>query len=280
MRFMYTPVCYFLGDIGMLNSTLNSLVKNISKSFKESDKVFLLGDNFYNNGVSSIYDSQWKSYAKIFEPIGYKNIYGVMGNHDYMGDPNVQILSKYMRNYDFYYNVKISENTEIFVIDTMQLFEGHCQINKQDMLRIHCRDYKFLEDNQLKWLNKSLSESNAVNKIVLGHYPICSNGVYKHCMMPLKMKLFPIFAKYSVKAYISGHEHNIQYLNTHVNKYHFRQFIIGSSSENREFETYNGNGYDMYDNLDNYYLKMSELQNQLIFDYYNIDGELKYSYII
>ena len=42
------------------------------------------------------------------------------------------------------------------------------------------------------------------------------------------------FEKYKVDIYISGHEHNIQYIERKIsNDYTFHQFIIENSSENR-----------------------------------------------
>ena len=87
------PGCYFLGDIGCLNDNLEKLVKIIGSKIRLGEKIFLLGDNFYNHGVRTINDPMWELYQNIFEPIKYQNIYGVLGNHDYEGNPHVQLSS-------------------------------------------------------------------------------------------------------------------------------------------------------------------------------------------
>jgi acid phosphatase len=274
------PGCYFLGDVGCLNENLNKIVSHIGSKFRIGEKVFLLGDNFYNYGVQSVNDPLWKLYQNIFEPIKYQNIYSVLGNHDYEGNPYAQLSSPYMMNNDFYYKYRFSLKTEFFIIDTIQLHENHCGIKSNDMLRVHNKNYKELEEKQLEWLNRSLRESRARNKVVLGHYPLISNGVYCNSLEKLRNKLMPIFERHHVKAYISGHEHNIQFIEDLNPYYAFNQLIVGCSSEYRSDEYNINQNRNMYDNTDHYYIKMNESGDRLIFDYINKDGELKYCYII
>jgi len=274
------PGCYFLGDIGCLNDNLNSIVGQIKTNFRLGEKIFLLGDNFYNKGVETTNDILWEFYKNIFNPIKYQNIYSVLGNHDYEGNPYAQLTSSYMMNKDFYYKYKFSVKTEFFLLDTVQLHENHCKINAVDMFRVHNKSYKELEEKQLNWLKQSLKESSALHKIVLGHYPLVSNGLYNQSLAPMYDKLMPIFQKYNVRAYICGHEHNIQYININENYYRFNQFIVGSSSESRPNDLKINQNKFMYDAMDNYYLKMNENGNSLIFDYINKEGILKHCYII
>ena len=47
------------GDIGYYNNTLRKLIR-IGKSFmNNNDKMILMGDNFYDNGVSGVDDDLW-----------------------------------------------------------------------------------------------------------------------------------------------------------------------------------------------------------------------------
>ena len=279
-RFM-TPALYMLGDIGYLNWNLFSLVQNIKETFNNNDKIILMGDNFYNHGITQDNDFRWSNYSVIFENIGFDNILSVMGNHDYEGDPRVQLESKYMKTNDFYFKYSFSQHTELFFIDTVQLYKNHCSIGEQHMKRIHNDTYENLENQQLTWLKYELEMSSASNKIIFGHYPIVTNGLYTYSLEPFKKKLLPILKKYNVKAYISGHEHNAQYINTFIDNYNLNQFIIGSSSENRYYEFNNPFHQDMFDNEDNYYLKMYEDENNsVIFEFINNKGESKYSYKI
>lgn len=274
------PCCFFLGDIGLLNEELNQLVQNITYNFHLGDKVILLGDNFYENGVQTTNDELWNIYKRIFEPIKFYNIYSVLGNHDYHGNPYAQLTSNYMMNKDFYYKYRFSLNTELFFLDTMQLYPRHCGVGERDMMRVHNDNLENLEEKHLSWLRNELCQSKSTNKIVIGHYPIISNGYYRTFMKPLYRKLMPIFEKYNVKAYIAGHEHNAQYIKKDVNEYLFHQFILGCSSENRVDEHQKSNHLDMFDDTKTYYLRMIESGNKLVFDYINKEGVSKHCYII
>ena len=65
---------FVLGDIGEYNNTLKQIV-NIGKSkFKNNDKMILLGDNFYPDGVNSINDKLWNDYKIIFNDISKNKI--------------------------------------------------------------------------------------------------------------------------------------------------------------------------------------------------------------
>ena len=52
-----------------------------------------VGDNFYENGVQSVDDPQWKtSFENIYtDPALQVPWYAVLGNHDYKGNPQAQI---------------------------------------------------------------------------------------------------------------------------------------------------------------------------------------------
>ena len=94
-----------------------------------------------------------------------------------------------------------------------------------------------------------------------------------------------IFKLYNVKLYISGHEHNTQYLKRIINEdYVFNQIIIGASSEFRFWEE---NYYlshsepdDMFDDKDIYRGELDIIEDKVIVKYYNLNNKLKYEYKI
>ena len=55
--------------------------------------IISTGDNFYESGVDSVENSQWKtSYENVYSGKGLqKNWCVVLGNHDYSGNSNAQI---------------------------------------------------------------------------------------------------------------------------------------------------------------------------------------------
>jgi len=269
-----------LGDIGHFNKILHTILDLCRSKLNKNDKIILLGDNFYPNGVTGIDDKLWNDFQFLFKNIDKRQIYSVLGNHDYHLNPNCQIKNNYWNTPDYYYKLNFNEHTDLFFIDTVQLFPEHCAISKNMIENVHKNDIHNLINNQILWLDNELSKSNKVNKIVFGHYPIITNGYYKNHMKPLYNMLFPIFKKHNVKAYISGHEHNIQYIKKKENGYVLNQFIIGSSSENRNNEYKHYSFFNMYNNKDNFFLELTYYNETLFFDFINIKNKTVYSYTI
>lgn len=266
------------GDIGYYNHNLKKLI-DTSKSFiNQNDKIILMGDNFYDNGVESLHDNQWKTFSKFFSDVNKRNIYTIMGNHDYHTNPKSQINNHYWNTPSFYYKLKFN-NLDLFFIDTVQLYREHCRISTQIIENIHNKDIFILQNTQLNWLDYELSKSKN-RKLVFGHYPIISNGFYKFKLQPIYDLLFPILKQHNVDAYISGHEHNVQYLKKNIEYYKLNQLIIGSSAENREDEYKYIFHNDMFDNKDNYMMIIYEENNKIFVEYINNKYQIKYKYII
>lgn len=149
--------------------------------------VILAGDNIYNNGeITKIKDVFERPYADLLKA-GVK-FQACLGNHDIRtanGDPQVKYPNFNMKGR--YYTFSRG-SVQFFALDT----NGNA-------------DWK----NQLSWLDKELSRSQATWKIVFGHHPIYASGQYGS--NPDFIKTFtPIFQKYNVKLYINGHEHHYE----------------------------------------------------------------------
>ena len=100
-------------------------------------------------------------------------------------------------------------------------------------------------------------------------------------MKPLYKLLYPIFKKHNVKAYVSGHDHNIQYIKRKDDNYILNQFIIGSTAENRTNEEMLFCLFDMYNDKDNFLLEIGQdNKNNYIFNFINKNNTIKYSYTI
>lgn len=165
--------------------------------------VLYLGDNFYDNGVSSVNDPKFQTH---FEQI-YDNIvlnmpfYVVVGNHDYKGDVYAQIAytERSTRWYmpALYYTFTIeyneSDSVQFLALNTNPISEGD-EVTEQ-----------------LTWLEDMLRQSEARWKIVYGHHPIYSNGQYGNCSNMIHQVL-PILETHDVDIYLSGHEHDLQIL--------------------------------------------------------------------
>ncbi|MEH2071942.1 MAG: metallophosphoesterase [Nostoc sp.] len=152
------------------------------------DLVVLAGDNIYNNGeiekISAVFERPYQALLK--QGVKFQ---ACLGNHDIRtenGEPQLKYVGFNMNGRRYY----------TFRRGTVQFFALDTNSNA---------DWQ----NQLTWLEKELSRSNAAWKVVYGHHPIYSSGQYGS--NPDFIKTFtPLFQKYGVQLYINGHEHNYE----------------------------------------------------------------------
>ena len=227
---------YCLGDIGYYNDCLKKtidVIKNkIYENKTDNDAIVLLGDNFYQIGVTGINDKQWNKFEDCFKNIDLP-VYPLLGNHDYIANPFAQILYKKNNwNMPHWYYTKKYKFIQFWWLDTQILAPNSGpNISRQ---HIESRHYNtkasILQERQLDWFENSLKKSDALCKIVFGHYPIFSNGSYDN-NSELISHILPLFKKYNVKFYISGHDHNTQLIQKkYSNNYTLNQIICGSSA--------------------------------------------------
>jgi hypothetical protein len=198
-----------------------------------------LGDNFYPSGVASTMDHRWiDSYENIYTAHSLQeDWYVVLGNHDYKGNPDAEVeYSKVDRRWNMparYYSKKIilnhdSSQVALFVfIDTTPLLSEY--YHSED----HAANVKTQDTaSQRKWLESVLSDPspNIRWRIVSGHHPIYTGGnrINSNETKELNSLLKPIFDRYRVDAYITGHEHSLQYIKPKGSTYYF---ISGAGSE-------------------------------------------------
>jgi acid phosphatase len=149
--------------------------------------VILAGDNIYNNGeiekINAVFEKPYQTLIK-------QNVkfYACLGNHDVRtanGDPQVRYPGFNMQGR--YYTFRQGP-AQFYALDTNQR-----------------TNWK----SQLTWLEQQLKRSDAPWKIVFGHHPIYSSGLYGSDQA-LIQDLTPLFQKYRVQLYINGHEHNYE----------------------------------------------------------------------
>ena len=264
---------FLLGDIGLFNLNLNSIIHSVQSSISPNDIIVLLGDNFYPNGVHSEEDNQILKFQNSFENIS-NPIYSILGNHDYLQNPQAQINNSNWIMPDFYYK-KEYNNVDLYFLDTVQ-FNTHSCLSKELIENVHNNSINNIVNKQLTWLHNEMEKNKHKQKIVFGHYPIISNGLYKNHVIYNYYYLINLLRKYNVKAYISGHEHNIQHLTRIIDNYKLNQIIIGSSAECRN--DYDYSEYpDMCDKFDNYFGKLT-IDDISKIEYINKNNITKYVY--
>ncbi len=159
------------------------------------DTVLLAGDNIYTNGEFAKIESVFKLPYQDLLSRGVK-FYACLGNHDIRednGDRQVRYPEFNMQGKRYYTHGK--GDVRFFVLETNDLSNP-------------------LEPDtaQIAWLDRELTASKAKWKIVYGHHPVYTAGVYHHHpRTPVMQRLVaPILKKHNVKLWINGHDHNYQ----------------------------------------------------------------------
>ncbi|NWR39925.1 PPA5 phosphatase, partial [Tachuris rubrigastra] len=186
------------------------------------DFVLALGDNFYYQGVRDEWDPRFQdTFERVFVSPGLRGVpwYVMAGNHDHAGNVTAQLrYSHHSPRWHFphpYYSLRLhipgSNSTgRLLVLDTVLLC-GHTDDFGAGGAPGGPRDAAAAEA-QLGWLRAQLEAARGAQYLlVAGHYPLWS--VAKHGPTPCLVRLLrPLLRQHRVNAYLSGHDHNLQYL--------------------------------------------------------------------
>jgi acid phosphatase len=212
---------FALGDTGYGGEILQSNAREMERSAEARpvDLVLLLGDNFYLDGVRSLDDPLWKERfedafagSKLQLPI-----YAVLGNHDYRGEPDVEIeytkkSSRWRmpaRWYTFSVPMRSGGEVQFFALDS-QAFEGTAPGIAEEK----------------EWLAQELTKSTARWKIAFAHHPALSHG--QHGPTP---GLEALIDRSKIDLYVTGHDHDLQVLRS---KSGWVQIVSGTGSSTRD----------------------------------------------
>ena len=149
--------------------------------------VLLAGDNIYNNGEIAKIGSVFEQPYQVLLKQGIK-FYATLGNHDIRTNNGAEEISYPDFNMQGRYYTFAKESVQFFAIDTNSNADWKIQLN---------------------WLEENLARTQAPWKIVFGHHPVYSSGVHGGSQQLVKL-LTPLFARYGVQLYISGHDHNYE----------------------------------------------------------------------
>eukprot|EP01031_Cornospumella_fuschlensis_P034445 gene34445-41691_t len=208
--------------------------------------VVALGDNFYNNGVSSHADKLWDYLWKDIY-LTYRSLqipwFPVFGNHDYGGGPTyVQAqLDRTIehvdddwwqfpaRNYSKRFAIPGSANAtvQIIFVDTTTLAPS---VNKccNENGGVSKEEQSLRIQNQLEHIIAALEEAKADPPtwlLVAGHYPVFSAGSNGDTI-ELQQNLLPLLREYRVHAYLCGHDH----ISEHLRHKGVEFFVAGAGS--------------------------------------------------
>jgi tartrate-resistant acid phosphatase type 5 len=203
----------------------------------------MLGDNIYPNGPTAGADGRddadrfrrvlFEPYAPLASYAPGFRIYAALGNHDWrtsreaaMGEVRYLAETRPFYMDGIRYRVAPTGNpreVEIFVLDTHVLLSGVTVLEDEladDGSELHTEevdppnDWSMpqgdVERGMTNWLERSLAESPARWKIVMGHHPIWSSAGSKFQQArALRALILPALCRYA-DLYLAGHEHTLE----------------------------------------------------------------------
>lgn len=218
-----------------------------------ADFLLALGDNFYNNGVSSVEDALWTTYYK--DVYNYDSLmvpwYAILGNHDYgsnkgAGSTQAQLEYSdgrwhaghcYMQSFTVP-NTAVTVDI-VFVDSTLLAPEETYQTSTASGLS--AEDQSDRRQQQIDCLESYLAGSNAHYLLVAGHYPIFSTGKNgPGDMVSMKEVLLPYLLQYDVDAYLCGHDHFMEHLSYQYGGGKQMDFIISGAAGKPDNQLYSG----------------------------------------
>eukprot|EP00759_Apiculatamorpha_spiralis_P046296 PhF_6_TR42764/c0_g1_i1/m.64679/K14379/ACP5; tartrate-resistant acid phosphatase type 5 len=189
-----------------------------------SQMVLALGDNFYDSGVpTNEHDPRFKeTFEDVYTAASLQTPwYMVAGNHDHIGNISAEIAySKHNKRWrfpDYYYTFTVTlpfngMKAQFVMIDTVILSgESYHDTEKNIFVKARGPSNQFAADAQWSFIEKTLKSSTADYLFVAGHYPVysgCSHGNTPNLVSTLR----PLMYKANVTAFLSGHDHCLQYL--------------------------------------------------------------------
>jgi hypothetical protein len=233
---------------GGMEKIASAGVPNVNASLPHF--ALALGDNFYSHGIhGDCHDARFQNtFEKVFSGKHLQapfTFHVLAGNHDHLGNVTAQIAySDLSKRWSFpteYYSLvergpeSGAKSVEIVMIDTVILGGGSEVLDSDGNIvrEMHGSELpgpsdQAKADAQMQWIEQTLASSTADYLVVAGHYPIysvCEHGP----TTPLVQSLKPILEQYQVTAYLAGHDHCMEYLNTGTGLDHHG---IGSAHEN------------------------------------------------
>ncbi len=195
------------GDFGTGRSDQHRVAEAMARKAKQDGLDFMVtvGDNFYENGVTSTDDPLWKTaFEDVYQDAALKvPVFASLGNHDHRG--NLQAQIDYTKNnpnwrlpaahYTFTRTLGDETTVQFFAIDSEPIKNGEPQVK-----------------DQLDWLDGQLAASKARWKFVFGHHPLYSHAATDRAKERETMiaAVEPILTRHKVQVYFAGHDHTLE----------------------------------------------------------------------
>ena len=180
-----------IGDSGQWSAAQRETAAQLASERDdfEFDFVLMLGDNNYGDGSPESYRQRFEEPFKPLLDAGVK-FYASRGNHDV--GPQWEYPQFNMGGERYY---------------TFQKRSGVLPPVAGDIVQFFAIDSVSLDDAQVSWLDRQLSESKAEWKIVFFHHPIYSSGRYAASSAARRATLEHVLIEHQVDVVFAGHEH-------------------------------------------------------------------------
>ncbi|NOX42478.1 MAG: hypothetical protein GXP19_01905 [Gammaproteobacteria bacterium] len=270
-----------IGDTGRGNAGQLEVANAIKTKCAKNgcDFVLMLGDNIYNSGVSSINDEQFQTkFENIYKDLAMP-FYMALGNHDYGGkgagyeviksihQVRYTNVSSKWRMPGHFYKFQVL-NTLFIALDTnSQLFN--------------------VASDQHRDVPNWIAESSATWKIVFGHHPYKSNGRHgnagnydgvsgAHVISGDGVKEFvETVLCGNVDLYISGHDHNRQWLEADSDCVGTQLAVSGAGATTTKLQGHNPTRFEK-DTLGLLYISIDG--STLIAEFVDVDGKTEFTH--
>jgi len=196
-----------LGDAGTGDREQYEVANQIVRYGRSFPFTFaiMLGDNIYGSERPQDFDRKFtRPYKALLEADIEFN--AALGNHD---DPNQRYFKPFNLGGNRYRTFK-KGNVRFFVIDS-----------------------NYLDPEQLKWLEKELSESGSDWKIAYFHHPLYTTA-RRGPEVEVRAVLEPLFVKHGVDVVFTGHEHIYERYKPQKGIYYF---TVGGAAKLRKGDT-------------------------------------------
>jgi len=180
-----------IGDSGQWSSAQRETAAQLAaqRATFPFDAVLMLGDNNYGDGSPASYKVRFEEPFKPLLDAGVK-FYAARGNHDV--GPQWDYQPFHMGGHRYY---------------TFERIAGVLPPLAGDRVQFFALDSVELDDAQLSWFDRALSESKAEWKIAFFHHPIYSSGRYAFSSAVRRTTLEHVLMEHQVDVVFSGHEH-------------------------------------------------------------------------
>jgi tartrate-resistant acid phosphatase type 5 len=192
--------------------------------------AWMLGDNFYNNGVKDEHDPRFQeTFENVFVAPSLMDIpfWIVGGNHDHYGNITGEVeYSNHSKRWTFpsrYYTQSwpvpgTNYVLQVVMIDTVDLCgysEGLDSCKERGIPAEDClvqpegpADAE-LAELQWRWINETLEASTADFLVVAGHFPVWSIAEHGPTLCLVEL-LRPTMNANNVNFYMNGHDHTFE----------------------------------------------------------------------